>query len=72
MPDAVPGIAGGKALWGVPDLRKEIERLAAAGVTTVGPVMDVGGGILVADLTDPFGNVVGLIENPHFSAANVR
>ena len=33
---------------------------------------DVGGGIRVASASDPFGNVLGIIENPHFSAADVR
>ena len=36
------------------------------------PVRDVGGGIRVATVKDPFGNVLGVIENPHFSTANVR
>ncbi len=72
IPDGVPGSAGAKALWGVQDIAKEITRLAGVGITTVGPVTDVGGGILVADLTDPFGNIIGLIENPHFSTAKVR
>ena len=27
----------------------------------------VGEGIKVARVADPFGNVIGLIENPHFS-----
>jgi hypothetical protein len=29
-------------------------------------VKDVGGGIKVASVADPFGNVIGLIHNPHF------
>ena len=28
---------------------------------------DVGEGILVASVLDPFGDVFGIIENPHFS-----
>ena len=27
---------------------------------------DVGGDIRVASVADPFGNVIGLIQNPHF------
>ena len=30
------------------------------------PLRGVGGGIIVGSVFDPFGNVVGLIENPHF------
>ena len=29
-------------------------------------VQEVGGGIRVGTVTDPFGNVVGIIENPNF------
>lgn len=29
-------------------------------------VQDVGEGILAGDVLDPFGNVLGIIENPHF------
>ncbi len=30
------------------------------------PIQDVGGDIKVASVADPFGNVIGLIQNPHF------
>jgi hypothetical protein len=29
-------------------------------------VQDVGGGIMVVTVSDPFGNIFGIIENPHF------
>jgi hypothetical protein len=32
----------------------------------------VGEGIKVAELADPYGNVLGLIENPHFDPSKVR
>ena len=32
-----------------------------------GAVNDVGGGIRVGVVTDPYGNALGLIENPHFA-----
>ena len=35
-------------------------------------VRDVGEGIRVATVRDPFGNAFGIIENPRFSLANVR
>ncbi|MCC7126372.1 MAG: VOC family protein, partial [Acidobacteria bacterium] len=34
--------------------------------TVVSPAHDVGEGIKVATVADPFGNQIGLIENPHF------
>jgi hypothetical protein len=36
------------------------------------PVQDVGGGIKVAAVADPFGNTFAVIENPHFSPAAVQ
>jgi hypothetical protein len=36
------------------------------------PVTDVGDGIRVAAVKDPFGNRFGFIENPHFDTAKVR
>ena len=29
-------------------------------------IQEVGEGIVVGTVTDPFGNVLGVIENPHF------
>jgi hypothetical protein len=36
------------------------------GATIRAAVQDVGDAIKVATITDPFGNTIGLIENPHF------
>jgi predicted enzyme related to lactoylglutathione lyase len=57
----------GIAYWGVVDIDAAFEHFKAAGATVLQPVEDVGGGIKVATLTAPSGNVVGLILNPHFS-----
>jgi hypothetical protein len=34
--------------------------------------MDVGEGILVGTVTDPWGNIFGVIENPHFKLEEVH
>ena len=65
---AKPGPGGSVAYWGVPDAAKAVEQFTAAGATLKSPVQDVGEGIKVATVADPFGNLIGLIENPHFSA----
>jgi predicted enzyme related to lactoylglutathione lyase len=52
--------------WGVDDLRAEVARVHALGARVVSDVQDVGDGILVATVADPFGNVIGLIQNPNF------
>lgn len=54
------------AYWGVTDIDAEYERLLKLGATAHNPVADVGGGIKVAVVRDPFGNALGLIFNPHF------
>ena len=68
MEDQLPGPGGSVAYWGVSDLRSMLADLEARGVTIRNPLQEVGEGILVAAISDPFGNTVGLIENPHFGA----
>lgn len=58
----------GVAYWGVADARAAYQRLLDLGATPLEPVQDVGDGILVAAVHDPFGNVLGVIQNPHFQA----
>ncbi len=64
-----PGAGGTRAYWGVPDADAALARLVAAGATVRDAVQDVGGGIRTATVGDPFGNVLGVIENPHFALA---
>jgi predicted enzyme related to lactoylglutathione lyase len=52
--------------WGVPNIEAGRDHLLSIGARPVGPVEDVGHGIKKASVYDPFGNVFGIIENPHF------
>jgi predicted enzyme related to lactoylglutathione lyase len=72
LPDGTPGAAGVQALWGVADAAAEFARLVALGGVAHEAVHDVGGGIKVGSVKDPFGNVFGIIENPGFDARSVR
>lgn len=72
LPDAKPGDAGAQPLWGVSDIAAEVERLIGLGARPIDPVTEVGEGIKVAAVADPFGNRLGLIENPHFDPSAVR
>jgi predicted enzyme related to lactoylglutathione lyase len=72
VPDATPGAGGVQVYWGVPDVSAELKRLTGLGAAVHEPVKDVGGGIKVASVLDPFGNVFGIIENPHFKLEDVR
>ena len=58
----------GVAYWGVANVDSAHARLIELGAVGVEPVEDVGGGIRVATVRDPFGNLVGVIENPFFKA----
>ncbi len=68
-PDASSPLAGSGGVivyWGVSDATAAWERLLSLGATGRTAVQDVGEGIRVATVLDPFGNVLGIIENPHF------
>ncbi len=73
-PDLAGTRAGGGVVpyWGVADAAGAYARLLELGASAGSPPQDVGGGIRVASVQDPFGDAFGVIENPHFSAANVR
>ena len=58
------------AYWGVPDAKAAYERLLELKAVLHEEVQDVGGGILVGTVLDPFGNIFGIIENPHFKLAS--
>lgn len=58
----------GVAYWGVANADSAHARLLELGAVGVEPVEDVGGGIRVATVRDPFGNLLGVIENPSFKA----
>lgn len=63
--------AGGKhngsvTYWAVPDADAAHRRLLELGATPYEPVSDVGDGIRLGAVLDPFGSVLGVIYNPHF------
>jgi predicted enzyme related to lactoylglutathione lyase len=59
-------LGGGVAYWRVDDLDGAVRHFLGTGATALTPVQNVGDGIKVATVADPFGNAIGLIENPHF------
>lgn len=52
--------------WGVADANASFAEFVAKGAKIASEPRDVGGGIIVASVLDPFGNIFGIIENPHF------
>ena len=58
------GMTSPVAYWHVSDIEAKLAEVTAAGATVKDPVRDVGGGRLVASVTDPDGNVLGLLQDP--------
>ena len=65
-PAGTAGPGGGVAYWRVDAIDTAVRRFVAAGAAVVSAAQDVGDGIKVATVSDPFGNRIGLLENPHF------
>jgi predicted enzyme related to lactoylglutathione lyase len=72
VPDGQAGTSGSIAYWGVENIDTEVARVTGMGATLQSAIQEVGDGIRVAELKDPFGNLLGLIYNPHFDRAAVR
>jgi predicted enzyme related to lactoylglutathione lyase len=51
------------AYWHVPDIEAKLAEVTAAGATVKDAPRDVGGGRLVATVTDPDGNELGLLQD---------
>ena len=54
------------AYWGVPDAHAAYAHLVSLGAREGSAVREVGDGVLVGTVLDPFGNTLGIIQNPHF------
>jgi len=64
--EATNKTANVETYWGVADVVTEFDRFISLGATAHEEPQEVGGGIIVATVKDPWGNVIGLIHNPHF------
>lgn len=64
--DREPGVGGVDAYWGVEDIDAAFRRLIDLGAERLEGIQDVGEGIRTATVLDPFGNPIGLVENPDF------
>ena len=66
------GAGGCTAYWGVKSAADAVAHMERIGATIHAPVNEVGDGIKVASVLDPFGNHVGIIENPHFDTSATK
>ena len=57
---------GAVVFWHVDDLAATLEKLIAMGATEYEPLTQREAGFVTASVVDPFGNVLGVMHNPHF------
>jgi predicted enzyme related to lactoylglutathione lyase len=57
------GMISPAAYWHVPDLEAKLAEVTAAGAAVNEPAHAVGGGCLVATVTDPDGSLLGLLQD---------
>lgn len=61
------GISTGQiSYWGVDSIEEALIHVESLGAKIVEELMDVGGGVKVAAVSDKWNNTIGLIENSHF------
>jgi predicted enzyme related to lactoylglutathione lyase len=63
VPGGGQGMTSPVAYWHVGDIEAKLAEVTAAGATVKEAPHDVGGGRLVATVTDPDGNVLGLLQD---------
>ncbi len=62
------GPAGAIIHWHVDDLEGELQRMVDLGATVLEGIVERGTntGFRTASVVDPFGNVIGIMNNPHY------
>jgi len=63
---AAPGPGGAVTFWHVDDLPGTLQRLKDLGAGEYEPLIERGEGFNTASVVDPFGNVLGVMNNPHY------
>ena len=58
--------AGATVYWHVDDLQNTIDKLISLGATVYQAKTDRGNGFITASFLDPFGNILGIMTNPHY------
>jgi predicted enzyme related to lactoylglutathione lyase len=67
---APPGLlgrpAGAVVYWQVDDVAASVERLISLGASVYEEPVERGPGFITASVTDPFGNILGVMYNRHY------
>lgn len=64
--DVSGGPAGVIMQWHVDDLEAALARLVSLGAKELQGITPRGDGFVTASVVDPFGNVIGIMSNPHY------
>jgi len=66
-PDGAEDPGGVIVYWAVDDVEAAFDRLRSMGATAHQPVTARGTeGFITASVVDPFGNLLGIMQNPHY------
>lgn len=57
---------GAVVFWHVDDLEAVLQKLKAMGATEYEPLTHREAGFITASVIDPFGNILGIMYNPHY------
>jgi predicted enzyme related to lactoylglutathione lyase len=60
------GPGGAVVFWHVSDVAATRDKLLSMGATEFEPIVDRTQGFITASVIDPFGNILGIMYNPHY------
>ena len=60
------GPSGATAYWHVDNLEETFAKLISMGAKEYQPIVERGHDFVTASVIDPFGNILGIMANPHF------
>lgn len=64
--DAAAGPGGAVIYWHVDDVAAALEKVKSLGAIEYQPLTPREAGFITASVLDPFGNILGLMYNPHY------
>jgi predicted enzyme related to lactoylglutathione lyase len=64
--NATVGPGGEIVYWHVDDVTSTFEKLLAMGAKEYEPIINRGENFITASVVDPFGNILGIMNNPHY------
>ena len=63
---STPGPGGAVLYWHVDDVTAIVAKLLLVGATEYEPITHREAGFITASVVDPFGNILGVMYNPHY------